>query len=127
MRVSACGRPRRQLGWRADRYSRRVGKGLWMITRRQTLALLGASAGALVLPQTRSARAASSTLRVGWQKFGVLALAKSSGALEKRLADQGVTIEWHEFTSGPPTLEAVGSGALDFGVTGDVPPLFAQA
>ena len=98
-----------------------------MITRRQTLALLGASAGALVLPQTRSARAASSTLRVGWQKFGVLALAKSSGALEKRLADQGVTIEWHEFTSGPPTLEAVGSGALDFGVTGDVPPLFAQA
>src|SRR5262249_54339408 len=55
------------------------------------------------------------------------ALAKSSGALEKRLADRGVTIEWHEFTSGPPTLEAVGSGALDFGVTGDVPPLFAQA
>ncbi|MET0748673.1 MAG: aliphatic sulfonate ABC transporter substrate-binding protein, partial [Rhizobium sp.] len=67
------------------------------------------------------------TLRIGWQKFGVVALAKSNGALEKRLADKGVTVEWNEFTSGPPILEAVGAGAIDFGITGDVPPLFAQA
>ena len=30
-------------------------------------------------------------------------------------------------SSGPPLLEALGAGALDFGATGDVPPLFAQA
>jgi sulfonate transport system substrate-binding protein len=99
-----------------------------MITRRQSFGLLGAVASVAILPQVRAARAAKPvTLRIGWQKFGVVALAKSSGALEKRLAGQGVTVEWNEFTSGPPVLEAVGAGALDFGITGDVPPLFAQA
>ena len=99
-----------------------------MITRRHTLGLLGAAATIGLLPQARKAAAAASgTLRIGWQKFGVLALAKSNGALEKRLADQGISVEWNEFTSGPPMLEAVGAGALDLGVVGDVPPLFAQA
>ncbi|MGO4564711.1 aliphatic sulfonate ABC transporter substrate-binding protein [Rhizobium sp. 2YAF20] len=99
-----------------------------MITRRQTLVLIGAGASVALLPQVRGARAATGpTLRIGWQKFGVVALAKSTGALEKRFAEKGVTIEWNEFTSGPPLLEAVGAGALDFGISGDVPPLFAQA
>ena len=99
-----------------------------MITRRQTLGLFGAAASVAILPQVRDARAATGvTLRIGWQKFGVVPLAKKSGALEKRLADKGVTVEWNEFTSGPPLLEAIGAGAIDFGITGDVPPLFAQA
>lgn len=98
-----------------------------MFTRRQTFGLLGAAAASTVLPQARLAHAAGTTLRVGWQKFGVLALARRTGALEKRLAVKGVAVEWNEFTSGPPLLEAVGADALDFGATGDVPPLFAQA
>ncbi|TCL75047.1 aliphatic sulfonate ABC transporter substrate-binding protein [Rhizobium sp. BK251] len=99
-----------------------------MFTRRQTLGLIGAAASAAMLPQVRGARAqGATTLRIGWQKFGVLALAKRKGVLEERLAGKGVTVEWNEFTSGPPLLEAVGADALDFGVTGDVPPLFAQA
>ncbi len=99
-----------------------------MISRRQTLSLLGAAAAALTLPSIRPARAAAATsFRIGWQKNGVLALAKREGALEKRLADRGISVEWSEFTSGPPLLEALGAGALDFGATGDVPPLFAQA
>ncbi|OLP50335.1 aliphatic sulfonate ABC transporter substrate-binding protein [Allorhizobium taibaishanense] len=98
-----------------------------MITRRQTLGLLGATGVALATPALRGAHAAATTFRIGWQKNGVLALAKRSGALEKRLAARGVTITWAEFSSGPPLLEALGAGALDFGPTGDVPPLFAQA
>lgn len=98
-----------------------------MITRRQTLGLFGAAAATAILPSVRSAQAAATEFRIGWQKNGVLALAKRRGALEKRLADQGVTVSWSEFTSGPPLLEALGAGALDFGATGDVPPLFAQA
>jgi len=98
-----------------------------MFTRRQTFGLLGAAAATAILPQVRTARAAETTIRIGWQKFGVLALARRTGALEKRLAAKGVSVEWNEFTSGPPLLEAVGADALDFGVTGDVPPLFAQA
>lgn len=99
-----------------------------MISRRQTLSVLGAAAGAAILPAFRSARAGQATaFRIGWQKNGVLALAKRKGALEARLADRGIAVEWSEFTSGPPLLEALGAGALDFGATGDVPPLFAQA
>ncbi|MBB3440820.1 aliphatic sulfonate ABC transporter substrate-binding protein [Rhizobium sp. BK379] len=98
-----------------------------MFTRRQTLGLFSAAAATTILPQVRSAQAAATTLRIGWQKFGVLPLAKAAGALEKRLEARGVSVEWNEFTSGPPLLEAVGAGALDFGVSGDVPPLFAQA
>ncbi len=98
-----------------------------MITRRQTLGLFAAGAATVALPSVRPARAAATELRIGWQKNGVLALAKRRGALEKRLADQGLTVSWSEFTSGPPLLEALGAGALDFGATGDVPPLFAQA
>ncbi len=98
-----------------------------MITRRQTLGLFGAAAATAILPSVKPARAAATEFRVGWQKNSVLALAKRRGALEKRLADQGITVSWSEFTSGPPLLEALGAGALDFGATGDVPPLFAQA
>lgn len=97
-----------------------------MITRRQSLALIGAAATSLAMPAIRPARAATE-FRIGWQKNGVLALAKRTGALEKRLARHGLTVTWAEFTSGPPLLEALGAGSLDFGPTGDVPPLFAQA
>jgi sulfonate transport system substrate-binding protein len=98
-----------------------------MVTRRQTLGLIGASVAAGIFPTFQHAFAADAvTLRIGWQKFGVLALAKQVGALEKRLASKNVKIEWSEFNSGPPLLEALGAGAVDFGPTGDVPPLFAQ-
>ena len=34
---------------------------------------------------------------------------------------------WTEFPSGPPLLEALNVGAIDFGVAGETPPIFAQA
>ena len=99
-----------------------------MFTRRQTLSLFGTAALAAALPGTgRAASEPLKQLRFGWQKNGVLALAKGTGALEKRFADRGISITWAEFSSGPPLLEALGAGAVDFGPTGDVPPLFAQA
>jgi sulfonate transport system substrate-binding protein len=96
-----------------------------MITRRQALTTAAAGMAALSLPAI--VRAATVQFRIGWQKNGVLALAKATGALEKRLGPKGVTVTWSEFSSGPPLLEALGADALDFGPTGDVPPLFAQA
>jgi sulfonate transport system substrate-binding protein len=99
-----------------------------MIRRRQVLALLGAAGAASTLPAYSTAQAADAvTLRIGWQKFGILAIAKQRGVLEARLKDKNVSIEWSEFNSGPPLLEALGANAIDFGPTGDVPPLFAQA
>jgi aliphatic sulfonates family ABC transporter substrate-binding protein len=66
-------------------------------------------------------------LRIGYQKDGVLLIVKQQGLLEKRLAQAGVTVSWVEFQSGPPMLEALNSGAIDFGQTGDTPPIYAQA
>ena len=44
------------------------------------------------------------TVRIGYQKYGTLTLLKSSGALEKRLAEQGVEVKWTEFPAGPQLL-----------------------
>jgi sulfonate transport system substrate-binding protein len=67
------------------------------------------------------------TLHIGYQKYGTLVFEKARGTLEKRLAPLGVTISWTEFLGGPALLEAMGAGSIDFGITGDAPPIFAQA
>ncbi|CAM3189951.1 sulfonate transport system substrate-binding protein [Paracoccus aminovorans] len=89
-------------------------------------AALGLGLAALATPSILRA-APARTLRVGWQKGGLLGLVKGAGAFEEALADQGISISWSEFTSGPPLLEALSANALDFGYTGNVPPIFAHA
>ncbi|MDN3919271.1 aliphatic sulfonate ABC transporter substrate-binding protein [Roseateles violae] len=65
-------------------------------------------------------------LRIGFQKGSInLVLAKSLGLLEKRFPAGSVS--WIEFPAGPQLLEALAVGSIDFGATGDSPPVFAQA
>lgn len=72
--------------------------------------------------------AAGARLRVGFQKNGILLLAKRSGRLDEALkAAPAAEVDWLEFSSGPPLLEAMSVGSLDLGSTGDTPPVFAQA
>lgn len=89
-------------------------------------------------PSVQSSPAASSvatappvqnlTLRIGRQKFDPLTLVKTKGNLEERLKPLGVSkIEWTEFQSGPPMLEALNAGSIDLARTGDAPPVIAQA
>jgi sulfonate transport system substrate-binding protein len=66
-------------------------------------------------------------IRVGFQKYGKLVLLKGHGTLEDKLKPLGYTVSWTEFPSGPPLLEALNVGAIDFGVAGETPPIFAQA
>src|SRR6266700_2807719 len=66
-------------------------------------------------------------LRIGFQKYGKLVLLKSKGTLEDKLKAAGYQVVWTEFPSGPPLLEALNVGAIDFGNTGEAPPIFAQA
>lgn len=89
-------------------------------------AAIGLGITALATPAILRA-APARELRVGWQKGGILGLVKGSGAFEQALADQGIRVGWSEFTSGPPLLEALSANALDFGYTGNVPPIFAHA
>jgi sulfonate transport system substrate-binding protein len=66
-------------------------------------------------------------VRIGFQKYGKLVLLKSKGSLEPKLKALGYSVTWIEFPSGPPLLEAINVGAVDFGNTGESPPIFAQA
>jgi sulfonate transport system substrate-binding protein len=67
------------------------------------------------------------TVHIGFQKYGKLVLLKSKGTLEDKLKAAGYKVVWTEFPSGPPLLEALNVGAIDFGNTGEAPPIFAQA
>jgi len=92
------------------------------LNRRQALALAGAAAGAVALP----ARADAAELRIGYQKSSVnLMVVRERKLLDARLP--GTRLKWVEFPAGPQILEALAVDSLDFGFTGDTPPVFAQA
>ncbi|WP_237045838.1 sulfonate ABC transporter substrate-binding protein [Aquipseudomonas alcaligenes] len=94
-----------------------------IITLRRSLVALFAAAisfGAITQAQAE-------TLRIGYQKYGTLVLLKAKGSLEKRLAEQGIEVQWTEFPGGPQLLEGLNVGSIDFGTTGEAPPIFAQA
>ena len=99
--------------------------GATVISRR--LAMTGAAAATLSACAPRD-KAGFGRLRIGYQKNGLLLLAQAGGRLPARLASVGVTgIDWAQFGSGPPMLEAMRAGAIDIGAVGDTPPIFAQA
>lgn len=90
--------------------------------------LLQAAAASAALPFTAQA-ADASKVRIGFQKSSTLMiLLKSRGALEKALAPLDVAVQWHEFSSGLPLLEALNVGALDVSAdVADAVPPFALA
>lgn len=84
--------------------------------------------GALALGSTAlSASAEDKVIRIGYQKYGNVILLKAKGTLEPKLEAIGYKVTWAEFPFGPPLLEAINAGAIDFGHTGEAPPVFAQA
>ncbi|KVH39273.1 ABC transporter substrate-binding protein [Burkholderia cepacia] len=97
-------------------------------TRRRFLhAGLAIAAGAAAHPGFALANTAGArTLRIGYQK-GPLSLLKARGTLQGKLASLGVSVTWTEFPSGPPQLEALNAGSIDFGDVGEAPPIFALA
>ncbi|WP_159008303.1 sulfonate ABC transporter substrate-binding protein [Bradyrhizobium sp. S69] len=66
-------------------------------------------------------------IRIGYQKTGVLVIARQQEVLEKHFAGRGIAVKWVEFSSGPPMMEAMSTGSVDLGAVGDTPPIFAQA
>jgi sulfonate transport system substrate-binding protein len=91
-------------------------------------ALATAAIGLFVVASSANL-AKSEELRIGYQKSSTLtAILKTNGELEKALAPLGITVSWHEFTSGLPLLEAINIGSIDFGAdVADTVPIFAQA
>ncbi len=100
------------------------------LLRRQLL--LAAAGGVALTPfagwaqSTASGASAPKQLRIGFQKASLnLVVLKQQGVLEKRFPN--TQVQWLEFPAGPQLLEALSVGALEFGLTGDSPPVFAQA
>lgn len=96
-----------------------------LTTRRAALAILSLTAASW-WGHARAQAPAVAQLRIGFQKGSLnLALLKSLGLAEKRLP--ATRVSWVEFPAGPQLLEALAVGSVDFGATGDSPPVFAQA
>ncbi|WP_034157262.1 aliphatic sulfonate ABC transporter substrate-binding protein [Sphingomonas sp. ERG5] len=99
--------------------------------RRQILALLAGTAVALSLAGCGGAAKQQATQKgivFATQKNGVPFLAQERGEFEKRLKAKGIgPVKWVEFSSGPPLIEAMRAGAVDIGLVGDTPVVYAQA
>lgn len=96
------------------------------MTRRAAAAVLALTAASWFGPSRAAAPPPLPQLRIGFQKGSLnLAVLKSLGLVEKSLPLTKVS--WVEFPAGPQLLEALAVGSVDFGATGDSPPVFAQA
>ncbi|HMJ10572.1 MAG TPA: aliphatic sulfonate ABC transporter substrate-binding protein, partial [Polyangiaceae bacterium] len=74
-----------------------------------------------------SAQEDKSSIRIGYQKFGLLTLVKAHGELDAHERDQGRAVEWLEYPAGLQLLEAIQRGEIGLGVVGECPTVFAQA
>jgi len=75
----------------------------------------------------RSQRQSANSVRIGFQRLGVLALVKAHGAFDAALGSRGLSIAWQEYAGGIQIVDALRRGDLDLGVVGDCPAVYAQA
>jgi sulfonate transport system substrate-binding protein len=84
-----------------------------------------AAAGAMSRPLR--AEDLPKVIRIGTQKGGFFPAVRQRHTLEDAFKPLGIDIQWIDFQFGPPLLEAINVGSVDFGYVGDSPPIFAQA
>jgi sulfonate transport system substrate-binding protein len=95
--------------------------------RRQFLKLSLGTAAVAALASRASAETGLKEIRIGTQKGGFFPAVKARHTVEDAFKPLGVEIKWIDFQFGPPLLEAINVGSVDFGYVGDSPPIFAQA
>lgn len=88
---------------------------------------LSASLATIMLLSGCAKQQETTTLNIGYQKYGLLPIIKERGDLDKVLKEKGVNIKWVEFPAGPQLLEGLNVGSVSFGEAGEAPPIFAQA
>ncbi|GKS96283.1 NrtA/SsuA/CpmA family ABC transporter substrate-binding protein [Acidovorax sp. SUPP2825] len=90
--------------------------------------LLAGGLAALQAPAFAANPAArnTDTVRLAWGRGGLPGLAKTRGAFEKRLAQDGIKVQWvGPFPNHAPSLQAVTGGSSDFGFGGSTTPALA--
>jgi len=95
--------------------------------RREFLQLSFGTVTVAALSRRARAQGSLKEIRIGYQKNGVLVIARQRATLEEHFGAQGVDVKWVEFSSGPPMMEAMNVGSIDYGAVGDSPPVFAQS
>ncbi|MCP8857121.1 aliphatic sulfonate ABC transporter substrate-binding protein [Latilactobacillus fuchuensis] len=88
--------------------------------------LIGAAFGYHYLYGNQTAEA-KTVITIGYQKGDIFQIAKLDGGLEKALEKENYTVKWHEFVDGSALQEALKTGSIDFGRTGNTPPVIAQS
>lgn len=91
------------------------------------ITLISASLATIMMLNGCSKPQETTTLNIGFQKYGVLPIIKARGDLDKVLKEKGVNVKWVEFPAGPQLLEGLNVGSVAFGESGEAPPIFAQA
>ena len=66
-------------------------------------------------------------ITIGYQKGDILEITKVHGNLDADMKEKGYRIVWRSFQSGAALLQALATGNLDFGRTGNTPPITSQA
>jgi sulfonate transport system substrate-binding protein len=98
-----------------------------------TITRRGIIVGALILasfavtPAQAQSTDRPAEIRIGTQKGGFFPAVRQRHTVEDAFKPLGIEIKWIDFQFGPPLLEAINVGAVDFGFVGDSPPIFAQA
>lgn len=95
--------------------------------RRDFLKLTLGTAAAASFAATARAADKPKEIRIGTQKGGFFPAVRARRTLEDAFKPEGIDIVWVDFQFGPPLLEAINVGSVDFGYVGDAPPIFAQA
>src|SRR6202047_3035350 len=95
--------------------------------RREFLQLSFGTVAAAALSSRARADAVPREIRIGTQKGGFFPAVKARHTVEDVFKPLGIEIKWVDFQFGPPLLEAINVGSVDFGYVGDSPPIFAQA
>ncbi|SFH81494.1 aliphatic sulfonate ABC transporter substrate-binding protein [Bradyrhizobium sp. Gha] len=96
-----------------------------MIARRQLLTAALLLTTAIAVPVQAEDKPAE--IRIGTQKGGFFPAVRQRQTLETAFKPLGIEVKWIDFQFGPPLLEAINVGSVDFGFVGDTPPIFAQA
>jgi sulfonate transport system substrate-binding protein len=96
-----------------------------MITRRTILTRTLLLASLTAVPAWADEK--PTEIRIGTQKGGFFPAVRQRHTIEDAFKPLGIDIRWIDFQFGPPLLEAINAGSVDFGFVGDAPPIFAQA
>jgi sulfonate transport system substrate-binding protein len=96
-----------------------------VITRRNILGAALLAASLAISPA--HAEDKPTEIRIGTQKGGFFPAVRQRHTVEDAFKPLGIEVKWIDFQFGPPLLEAINVGSVDFGFVGDSPPIFAQA